>query len=503
MAHQPEKPNRETQSERKERLPQGFRVQIVDLTEKFLEAIKAGVPIVLGDEYYDDQSPLTRMKAELIPGVGEFQVTVSINNLFARRSSINVNKLINTLSSFYKLEVQDGFAVFASQGGIKFALEPTRFQGFRIVAIGTSNVPTIHKTLHHLAAFVQDVVTHAYINQDLTPPEAIFQIKLPAPNQNQKVATGPKRAKKPESEAKPKVEEPEIIGGGRTFADIVGNQEIKDDFLVLVRAIKDPVLRKKVGYKIPKGLLLEGPPGTGKSLMAEATANEAKCRFVEIIAADIFTKYVGEAEQALKEVFEEARKQSPGVFTIIFFDDFDLFLGSRDDRMHEVGQRVMQVMLVYLDGLKKSDNLMVLAATNKPDQIDSAMRRPGRFDERVSFGLPSRNDRKALFSFYFARVEAEEGAKVFDQLNWKELLDISEGMSQAGIAVAVEAAKRQASKKAMLGGGNDRDLVTQAMMLKHLQGEKAHPTETKKGPLGFQIASETMTVTKPKQRSHR
>ena len=148
-----------------------------------------------------------------------------------------------------------------------------------------------------------------------------------------------------------------------------------------------------------KGVLLYGPPGTGKTLLAKAVANEAQSNFISIKGPELLNKYVGESEKGVREVFEKARSNAP---TVVFFDEIDAIAGERGQRAGDsgVGERVVSQLLTELDGLEDLEDVVVIATTNRPDLIDSALLRPGRLDRHVHVPVPDEDARRRILDVH-------------------------------------------------------------------------------------------------------
>jgi transitional endoplasmic reticulum ATPase len=183
-----------------------------------------------------------------------------------------------------------------------------------------------------------------------------------------------------------------------SYEDIGG---LKDELQRLRETIelplRHPELFQKLGIEPPKGVLLYGPPGTGKTLIAKAVANESGAHFIPIAGPEIISKYYGESEQRLREVFEEARENSP---TIIFIDELDSIAPRREEVTGEVERRVVAQLLTMMDGLEERGQVVVIGATNRVDAIDAALRRPGRFDREIEIGVPSELDRIEILKIH-------------------------------------------------------------------------------------------------------
>ena len=153
--------------------------------------------------------------------------------------------------------------------------------------------------------------------------------------------------------------------------------------MAIVQPIKRPELYEKVGINAPAGVLLWGPPGCGKTLLAKAVANESRANFISIKGPELLNKYVGESERAIRQVFTRARASVP---CVIFFDELDALVPRRDTSLSESSSRVVNTLLTELDGLNDRRGIFVVAATNRPDMIDPAMLRPGRLDKTIICG---------------------------------------------------------------------------------------------------------------------
>ncbi len=161
--------------------------------------------------------------------------------------------------------------------------------------------------------------------------------------------------------------------------------------------LKHPELFERLGIHPPKGVLLHGPPGTGKTLIARAVANESGANFISINGPEIMSKYYGQSEQKLREIFTKAEEGEP---SIIFIDEIDSIAPKREEVQGEVERRVVAQLLTLMDGLKERKHVIVIGATNRIDAVDPALRRPGRFDREINIGVPSKNGRKEIISIH-------------------------------------------------------------------------------------------------------
>lgn len=200
----------------------------------------------------------------------------------------------------------------------------------------------------------------------------------------------------PESEEK-QSHEAKDVDRKITFADIAGCKEEKEEVMEIIDFLKYPDKYKKMGASIPKGILFVGPPGTGKTLMARAIAGEANVSFLHISGSDFMEKYVGVGPQRVRDLFAEAKKKSPA---LIFIDEIDSIGRQRDSDANSEKDNTLNTLLVQMDGFSKNNDIVVLAATNRPDLLDKALLRPGRFDRQITIGLPDQAARKEILTLY-------------------------------------------------------------------------------------------------------
>lgn len=188
-----------------------------------------------------------------------------------------------------------------------------------------------------------------------------------------------------------------------TFATVAGQAEAKQDLQEVVEFLKYPKKFDKLGAKIPKGVLLVGPPGTGKTMLARAVAGEAGVPFFSISGSEFVEMFVGVGASRVRDLFAKAKKNAP---CIIFVDEIDAVGRRRGSGMgggHDEREQTLNQILVEMDGFEQGQNVIVLAATNRADVLDPALLRPGRFDRRVNIGLPDRPDRQAILKIHFKK----------------------------------------------------------------------------------------------------
>ncbi len=241
------------------------------------------------------------------------------------------------------------------------------------------------------------------------------------------------------------VEVPEI-----TWNDVGGLENVKEELREAVEwPLKYPEVFAQLNATPPKGLLLYGPPGTGKTLLAKAVANESQANFISVKGPELLNKFVGESEKAVREVFRKARQASP---CIIFFDEIDSVAPVRGSSAgdSQVTERVISQFLTELDGLEELRNVVIIAATNRPDIIDSAVLRPGRFDRLLYVPPPDLEARKQIFSIRTKKTPLGEDVKL------DELARLTEGYTGADIASVCNTAMMSALRE-LIGKAKDAE----------------------------------------------
>lgn len=204
-----------------------------------------------------------------------------------------------------------------------------------------------------------------------------------------------------------------------TYEDIGGlTDEIKKVREMIELPLRHPEIFEKLGIEAPKGVLLYGPPGTGKTLLAKAVANESNAHFISISGPEIMSKFYGESEARLREIFKEAKEKSP---SIIFIDEIDSIAPKREEVTGEVERRVVSQLLSLMDGLEARGKVIVIAATNRPNAIDPALRRPGRFDREIEIKVPDKKGRKDILMIHTRNMPLS------DDVNLDKTASISHG----------------------------------------------------------------------------
>ena len=229
---------------------------------------------------------------------------------------------------------------------------------------------------------------------------------------------------------------------GVTYEDIGGLKDVIQKVREMIELpLKHPEIFEKLGIEPPKGVLLYGPPGTGKTLLAKAVANEANAHFITINGPEIMSKYYGESEERLREVFKEAEENAPA---IIFIDEIDAIAPKREEVSGEVEKRVVSQLLTLMDGLKSRGKVIVIGATNRPDAIDPALRRPGRFDRELEVGVPDKQGRKEILQIH------TRGMPIEPEFRKGRVIEILEELERND-------AYRESAERALLKVKNARD----------------------------------------------
>ena len=218
-----------------------------------------------------------------------------------------------------------------------------------------------------------------------------------------------------------------------SYDDIGGlGEEVKKIREMVELPLRHPELFKRLGVEAPKGVLLHGPPGTGKTMLAKAVAGETSSNFTYIGGPEIVSKFYGESEGKLREIFKEAEENAP---SIIFIDEIDSIAPKRDEVSGEEERRIVAQLLALMDGLKSRGKVVVIGATNRPNSIDEALRRPGRFDREIEIKIPDRNGRFEILQIH------TRGMPLADDVDIGKLADMTHGYAGADIsALAKEAA---------------------------------------------------------------
>ena len=236
------------------------------------------------------------------------------------------------------------------------------------------------------------------------------------------------------------------------WEDIGGLEEVKEK---LRESVELPLLRpdlfKKAGITPPKGILLSGPPGTGKTLLAKAVATEANANFISIKGPELISKWVGESEKHLREIFKKARQVAP---SIIFFDEFDSISKERGISLNDATERMVNQLLTELDGIEELEKVVVIAATNRKDLIDSSLLRPGRIDTIIELKIPDEKTRERIFEVHTKNMPLDKSVSIQDYIKK------TDGWTGADIAAICREAGMNAIKKAYKSKKQESIIIT-------------------------------------------
>ena len=248
--------------------------------------------------------------------------------------------------------------------------------------------------------------------------------------------------------------------GIASYEDVGGlKKEIVKIRELIELPLKHPELFETLGITPPSGILLHGPPGTGKTLIARAVAVESGANFIPVQGPEIMDKYYGESEAKLREKFEIARKERP---SIIFIDEIDSIAPRREDVSGEVERRVVAQLLTLMDGLTRRERIVVIAATNRIEAIDPALRRPGRFDREIEIGVPDRNGRKEILQIHTRNMPGAEN------LDLNLLAEMTHGFVGADLAALVQEAAMRALRRFFEGNKIDLERPIPLKLLQKL-----------------------------------
>ena len=254
-----------------------------------------------------------------------------------------------------------------------------------------------------------------------------------------------------------KAEEAVKQGNKISYEDVGGlGKEIRKIREMIELPLKHPELFERLGIDPPKGILLYGPPGTGKTLIARAVANETSAFFKHVNGPEIMHKFYGESEGKLREVFEEASANAP---SILFIDEIDVIAPKREKILGDVEKRVVGQLLALMDGLKSRGQVVVIGATNIPNALDTALRRPGRFDREISINIPDKNSRLEILNIHTRGMPLDENVDI------SHLAEVTHGYVGADMAALCREAAMSAIRKIMPGIDLDSEHISPEIIL--------------------------------------
>lgn len=296
--------------------------------------------------------------------------------------------------------------------------------------------------LHIYCHFYKTALEQIYKTDAVPIPNLEINFQAPKPIEEESVPV------KPETVTETKAIETEHIKK-EGFGAIVGQDKAVDEAKKLVRAIQNPEVYQKRGVKLPKGILFYGPPGTGKTMLARAIAQESGARLIEVSVADIGSKWHGESEKMLQQIFDDAASNGR---TILFFDEFDSFAPPRDDS-YEITRKIIAIFNQNMDGIRANSNITVIAATNRPEGIDLAAKRSGRFDKIIEVPLPDEKGRIAILQKYIdkAQISATDPDSLFSTLDLNKIGQETNGLSGADLANIVNRTLEEKLEKELEG----------------------------------------------------
>jgi len=229
--------------------------------------------------------------------------------------------------------------------------------------------------------------------------------------------------------------------GRVSYEDIGGlEEEVRKVREMIELPLKHPELFERLGVEAPKGVLLHGPPGTGKTLLAKAVVSETNANFLSITGPEIMSKFYGESEERLREIFKQAEENAP---SIIFIDEIDSIAPKRDEVTGETERRVVAQLLALMDGLESRGKVVVIGATNRPNALDPALRRPGRFDREIEINIPNRTGRAEILSIH------TRGMPLDKDVDLEQLADLTHGYAGADLSALCKEAAMRALRRVM------------------------------------------------------
>jgi transitional endoplasmic reticulum ATPase len=221
--------------------------------------------------------------------------------------------------------------------------------------------------------------------------------------------------------------------------------------------MRHPELFDKIGVEAPKGVLLYGPPGTGKTLLAKAVAGETNAHFISISGPEIMGKHYGESEERIREIFTQAEENSP---SIVFIDEIDSIAPKRDEVSGELEKRIVSQLLTLMDGMKSRGNVVVIAATNRPDSIDPALRRPGRFDREIEIGIPDDEGRFDILSIH------TRGMPIDEKVDLKQISKTTHGFVGADLEILSKEAAMKSLRRILPEIDYDEEKISSEILEK-------------------------------------
>ena len=276
------------------------------------------------------------------------------------------------------------------------------------------------------------------------------------------------------------------------WEDIGGLDEVKRELQEAVEwPMKYPGLYDKLGHKMPRGILLHGVSGTGKTLLAKAVATESEANFISVRGPELLSKWVGESERGIREIFKRARQSSP---CVIFFDEIDSIAPIRGAGGEtQVSERVVSQLLTELDGMENMHGVVVLAATNRADMIDPALLRPGRFDKIIQIPLPDKDSRKKILEITAREIPTVTDESTSQRIDYDKLSEMTDGLSGADVAAVANTAVSLVIHEFLDKNPDVKDVEKQSMDVKvtmeHFEKSVKKVREQKELKLGEKLVA--------------